>query len=73
MIDTHLSFRTIDTIDVTLDSIEKLDPVRFMFQHIDYLDMLKELLLARSSSEAARLRRRIGKIRAEIESVLMMD
>nr|DAM37701.1 MAG TPA: hypothetical protein [Caudoviricetes sp.] len=73
MINTHLSFRTIDTIDVTLDGIEKLDPVRFMFQHIDYLDMLKELLLARSSSEAARLRRRIGKIRAEIESVLMMD
>ena len=73
MIDTHLSFRTIDTIDATLDGIEKLNPVRFVFQHIDYLDMLKELLLARSSSEAARLRRRIGKIRAEIESVLMMD
>nr|DAP46929.1 MAG TPA: hypothetical protein [Caudoviricetes sp.] len=72
MIDTHLSFRTIDAIDATLDGIEKLDPARFMFQHIDYLDMLKELLLVRSSSEAARLRRRIGKILAEIESVLMM-
>lgn len=70
MIETHLSFRTIDTIDTLLDGIEKLDPSRFMFAHLDLVDTLNELLLVRSSSEAARLRRRIGKIRAEIESVL---
>lgn len=70
MIETHLSFRTIDTIDTVLDGLEKLDPSRFMFAHLDLVDTLNELLLVRSSSEAVRLRRRIGKIRAEIESVL---
>ena len=70
MIETHLSFRTIDTIDTLLDALEKLDPSRFMFAHLDLVDTLNELLLVRSSSEAVRLRRRIGKIRAEIESVL---
>ena len=70
MIETHLSFRTIDTIDTLLDGLEKLDPSRFMFSHLDLVDTLNELLLVRSSSEAVRLRRRIGKIRAEIESVL---
>lgn len=73
LVDTHLTFRTIDTIDVLLDGIEKLDPARFMFQHIDLLDTLNELLVVRASSEAARLRRRIGRIRAEIESVLITD
>lgn len=71
MIETHLTFRTIDTVDTILDGIEKLDPSRFMFTHLDLVDTLNELLLVRSSSEAARLRRRIGKIRAEIESVLL--
>ena len=71
MIETHLTFRTIDTVDTLLDGIEKLDPSRFMFAHLDLVDTLNELLLVRSSSEAARLRRRIGKIRAEIESVLL--
>ena len=70
MIETYLSFRTIDTIDTLLDGLEKLDPSRFMFAHLDLVDTLNELLLVRSSSEAVRLRRRIGKIRAEIESVL---
>ena len=70
MIETHLSFRTIDTLDTLLDGLEKLDPSRFMFAHLDLVDTLNELLLVRSSSEAVRLRRRIGKIRAEIESVL---
>lgn len=70
MIETPLSFRTIDTIDTLLDGLEKLDPSRFMFAHLDLVDTLNELLLVRSSSEAIRLRRRIGKIRAEIESVL---
>lgn len=70
MIETHLSFRTIDTIDTLLDGLEKLDPSRFMFAHLDLVDTLNELLLVRNSSEAVRLRRRIGKIRAEIESVL---
>lgn len=70
MIETHLSFRTIDTIDTLLDGLEKLDPSRFMFAHLDLVDTLNELLLVRSSSEAVRLRRRVGKIRAEIESVL---
>ena len=70
MIETHLSFRTIDAIDTMLDGLEKLDPSRFMFAHLDLVDTLNELLLVRSSSEAVRLRRRIGKIRAEIESVL---
>ena len=70
MIETHLSFRTIDTIDTLLDGLEKLDPSRFVFAHLDLVDTLNELLLVRSSSEAVRLRRRIGKIRAEIESVL---
>ncbi len=70
MIETYLSFRTIDTIDTLLDGLEKLDPSRFMFAHLDLADMLNELLLVRSSSEAVRLRRRIGKIRTEIESVL---
>ena len=70
MIETHLSFRTIDTIDTLLDGLEKLDPSRFMFAHLDLVDTLNELLLVRSSSEAVRLRRRIGKVRAEIESVL---
>ena len=71
MIETHLSFRTIDTIDGVLDGLERLDPARFSFSHIDVIDMLNELLLVRASSEATRLRRRIGKIRAEIESVLL--
>lgn len=71
MIETHLTFRTIDTVDTLLDGIEKLDPSRFMFAHLDLVDTLNELLLVRSSSEAGRLRRRIGKIRAEIESVLL--
>ena len=70
MIETHLSFRTIDTIDTLLDGIEKLDPSRFMFAHLDLMDTFNELLLVRGSSEATRLRRRIGKIRSEIESVL---
>ena len=70
MIETHLSFRTIDTIDTLLDGLEKLDPSRFMFAHLDLVDTFNELLLVRGSSEAGRLRRRIGKIRAEIESVL---
>ena len=70
MIETHLSFRAIDTIDTLLDGIEKLDPSRFMFAHLDLVDVFNELLLVRSSSEAVRLRRRIGKIRSEIESVL---
>ena len=73
MIDTHLSFRTIDFIDTTVDALEKLEPSRYMFAHIDALDTFNELLAVRSSSEAARLRRRIGKIRSEYECVLMMD
>lgn len=73
MIDTHLSFRTIDFIDTTVDALEKLEPARYMFAHIDALDAFNELLAVRSSSEAARLRRRIGKVRSEYESVLMMD
>ena len=73
MIDTHLSFRTIDFIDTTVDALEKLEPARYMFAHIDALDAFNELLAVRSSSEAARLRRRIAKIRSEYESVLMMD
>lgn len=73
MIDTHLSFRTIDFIDTTVDALEKLEPSRYMFAHIDALDAFNELLAVRSSSEAARLRRRIGKVRSEYESVLMMD
>ncbi len=73
MIDTHLSFRTIDFIDTTVDALEKLEPSRYMFAHIDALDAFNELLAVRSSSEAARLRRRIAKIRAEYECVLMMD
>lgn len=71
MVETHLTFRTIDTVDTLLDGIEKLDPSRFMFAHLDLVDTFNELLLVRSSSEATRLRRRIGKIRAEIESVLL--
>ena len=73
MIDTHLSFRTIDFIDTVVDALEKLEPTRYMFAHIDALDAFNELLAVRSSSEAARLRRRIAKIRSEYESVLMMD
>ena len=73
MIDTHLSFRTIDFVDSVVDGLEKLEPTRYMFAHIDALDALNELLAVRSSSEAARLRRRIGKIRSEYECVLMMD
>lgn len=71
MVETHLTFRTIDTLDVLLDGIEKLDPARFMFAHLDMVDALNELLVVRSSGEAARLRRRIGKIRGELESVLL--
>ena len=73
MIDTHLSFRTIDFIDTTVDALEKLEASRYMFAHIDALDAFNELLAVRSSSEAARLRRRIAKIRSEYECVLMMD
>ena len=73
MIDTYLSFRTIEFIDTTIDGLEKLERARYMFAHIDALDAFNELLAARSSSEAARLRRRIGKIRSEYECALMID
>ena len=70
MIDTHLSFRTIDFIDTTLDGLEKLAPNRYLYAHLDLLDAFQELLVVRASSEAARLRRRIGRIRDEASEAL---
>ena len=68
---THLTFRTIDTLDVIIDGIAKLDPSRYMFAHLDTLDALYELLTFRSSGEATRLKNRLEEAREEIESVLM--
>lgn len=68
---THLTFRTIDTLDGIIDGIAKLDPSRYMFAHLDTLDALYELLTFRSSGEATRLKNRLGEAREDIESVLM--
>jgi hypothetical protein len=71
MNNTHLTFRTIDTIDGILDGIAKLDPSRYMYAHLDILDALYELLTFRNSGEAQRLKNRLGSIREEIEAVLL--
>ena len=71
MNDTHLSFRTIDTIDGILDGIAKLDPSRYMFAHIDTIDALYELLAFRSSGEATRLKGRLDAVRGELKAVLL--
>ena len=68
---THLTFRTIDTLDGIIDGIAKLDPSRYMFAHLDTLDALYELLTFRSSGEATRLRTRLGEARDQIEAVLL--
>ena len=70
MIDTNLTFRTIDTIDTLVDGLEKRDDARVCFADIDAIDMLLELLAPRSSSEAARLRRRLGRVRSEYIAIL---
>lgn len=71
MNNTHLSFRTIDTIDGILDGIAKLDPSRYMYAHLDAIDALYELLTFRNSGEAQRLKNRLGSIREGIEAVLL--
>ena len=68
---THLTFRTIDTLDGIIDGIAKLDPSRYMFAHLDTLDALHELLTFRSSGEAIRLNTRLGAVREQIEAVLL--
>lgn len=68
---THLTFRTIDTLDGIIDAIAKLDPSRYMFAHLDTLDALYELLTFRSSGEAIRLKTRLGEVREQIEAVLL--
>lgn len=70
MIDTNLTFRTIDTIDTLVDALEKRDQNRVCFTDIDAIDMLLELLAPRTSSEAARLRRRLGRVRSEYLAIL---
>ena len=71
MVETHLTFRTIDFIDTTLDGIEKLAPNRYMYAHLDLLNAFNELLAVRASGEAARLRRRIDRIRDEVAEALL--
>lgn len=71
MNNTHLTFRTIDTIDGILDGLAKLDPSRYMYAHLDTVDALYELLTFRCSGEANRLKARLGSIREEIEAVLL--
>lgn len=71
MNNTHLTFRTIDTLDGIIDEIAKLDPSRYMFAHLDTLDSLHELLTFRSSGEAIRLKTRLGEVREQIEAVLL--
>lgn len=68
---THLTFRTIDTLDGIIDGIAKLDPSRYMFAHLDTLDALYELLTFRSSGEAIRLKTHLGEVREQIEAVLL--
>lgn len=68
---THLTFRTIDTLDGIIDGIAKLDPSRYMFSHLDTLDALYELLTFRGSGEAIRLKTRLGEVREQIEAVLL--
>ena len=68
---THLTFRTIDTLDGIIDGIAKLDTSRYMFAHLDTLDALYELLTFRSSGEATRLKTRLGEVRDQIEAVLL--
>ena len=68
---THLTFRTIDTLDGIIDGIAKLDPSRYMFAHLDTLDALYELLTFRASGEAVRLKNRLGEVREQIEAVLL--
>ena len=68
---THLTFRTIDTLDGIIDGIAKLDPSRYMFAHLDTLDALYELLTFRSSGEAIRLKTSLGEVREQIEAVLL--
>ena len=68
---THLTFRTIDTLDGIIDGIAKLDPSRYMFAHLDTLDALYELLTFRASGEATRLKTRLGEVRDQIEAVLL--
>ena len=70
MIDTNLTFRTIDTIDTLVDGLEKRDENRVCFADIDAINMLLELLAPRTSSEAARLRRRLGRVRSEYLAIL---
>lgn len=70
MIDTNLTFRTIDVIDTLVDGLEKRDDSRVCFGDIDAIDMLLELLAPRSSSEAARLRRRLARVRSEYIAIL---
>ena len=70
MIDTNLTFRTIDAIDTLVDGLEKRDASRVCFADIVAIDMLLELLAPRSSSEAARLRRRLGRVRSEYIAIL---
>lgn len=71
MVETHLTFRTIDFIDTFLDSLERLAPNRYMYSHLDALDAFNELLLVRASGEAARLRRRIARVRDEVSEALL--
>ena len=71
MFETHLSFRTIDTIDGILDGVAKLDPSRYMYAHLDTIDALYELLTPRNSGEAKRLKNRLESVREEIEAVLL--
>lgn len=71
MVETHLTFRTIDFIDTFLDGLERLAPNRCMYSHLDALDAFNELLLVRASGEAARLRRRIARVRDEVSEALL--
>ena len=71
MVETHLTFRTIDFIDTFLDGLERLAPNRCMYSHLDALDVFNELLLVRASGEAARLRRRIARVRDEVSEALL--
>ena len=71
MFETHLTFRTIYFIDTTLDGIERLAPNRYMYAHLDALYAFDELLLVRASGEAARLRRRIARVRDEVSEALL--
>ena len=70
MIDTNLTFRTIDVLDTLVDGLEKRADERVCFSDIDAIDMLLELLAPRASSEAARLRRRLARVRGEYLAIL---